>query len=366
MEFNTVPLLSALDAEQNRYYKIPRLQFPVDSLNRSILAKDVTFYSKVALYNDVLDWRNGGTMPSGSFMKRGSYSPFMHTNPVNYKQSNKAVVGINELATPAIFYGNEFGLKWTGNISAGMASFPEYFRDSLDFRVAVPDSLVPASTGLIEAQFTKPNPDPTPYHAELKGSWRTPGPVAGPFFAYLDDHSMVTYFWYRFIDQPVFQQFNWSESKKDSLQHLVEQMHENWTIDQVYMKEPSSGNLVAFDDALLVTPPPEYSIGYVPIVVAQEKSEFDGVENHQIQGFPKIKVYPNPSSSELNIELLGIPNTHYKLQIMDINGRIIQKVTLKTRIQSVDIKMLPAGIYILNFTDGIHFEKIKFVKVDKE
>ena len=44
------------------------------------------------------------------------------------------------------------------------------------------------------------------------------------------------------------------------------------------MKDPSSGELVAFDPALFVTPPPEFSIGYVPIVMAQEKSEVNLVE----------------------------------------------------------------------------------------
>ncbi len=364
MEFNTVPIKSALDDHQNRYYKIPRLQFPVDSLNRTILAKDVTFYSKVALYNELLDWRNGGAVPSGTFAKRGSYKPVMRTYPVNYDQNGKAVVGINELASPAVFYGNEFGLKWTGNISGDMGSFPEYFKDSSNFRVAVPDSMVPVSTGLLDTQFSTPNENPTPYHADLKGAWRTPGPAAGPYYAYLKDHSMVTYFWYRFIDQPVFQQFNFSESKKDSLQHLIEAMHENWSIDQSYMKDPTSGNVVAFDAALFVTPPPEFAIGYVPIVVGQEKSNVDWVVNESDQTFPRIEVYPNPASSLLNIRLEKSPNHNSRLQVMDMNGKILRTVDLNKRSQALDISMLSLGIYILNYTDGVYFEKMKFIKID--
>lgn len=363
MEINTVPKKSALDSNQNRYYKIPRLQFPVDSLNRTILSKDVTFYSKEALYDKVLDWRNGGSVPSGSFSTRGSYKPAMHTYSVNYDQDGKTIVGINSLASPAIFHGNDFGLKWTGNVTNGMGSFPEYFKDSADFRVAIPDSMVPASTGLLDAQFNAPSENPSPYRAELKGAWRNPGPVAGPFFVYLNDHSMVTYFWYRFIDQPVFQQFNWSESKKDSLQHLIEAMHENWSIEQAYMKPPSSGNLVAFDNALFVTPPPEYSIGYVPIVVGQEKSEVNQVVNWPEQSFPKIEVYPNPASYLLNIRLQADPNKNSRLQLMDMNGKILQTVNLNKRSQVLDISMLTNGIYILNYTDGIHYKKIKFIKI---
>ncbi|MCX6226343.1 MAG: T9SS type A sorting domain-containing protein, partial [Bacteroidia bacterium] len=357
MEFNTVPIMSANDANQNRYYKIPHLQFPVDSLNRTILSKDVTFYSKKAKYNEVLEWRNGGQAPSGSFQNSGSYRPVMRTYPVNYDQDGKVVVGINSVATPAIFQGNEFGLKWTGNISDGMGSFPAYYKDSANFRVAVPDSKVPVSTGLVNRQFQAPSANPTPYHADLKGSWRNPGPVAGPFFAYLSDHSVVTYFWYRFIDQPVFQQFNWTQGKKDSLQLLIEAMHKNWSIEQDYMKPPSSGNLAAFDPALFVTPPPEFSTGYVPIVVGQEKSEGNHADNNPYNSLPAIEVYPNPASHSLNILLQAVPNANSKLQLMDSTGKILQTVNLHKMSEVLNISSLSNGIYILNYTDGVYSEK---------
>jgi hypothetical protein len=362
MEFNTVPIMSAYDASQNRYYKIPRLQFPVDSLNRTILSKDVTFYSKRAKYDEVLAWRNGGQVPSATFQTSGSYKPVMRTYPVTYDQNGKTVSGINEVATPAVFQSNAFGLKWTGNVSEGMGYFPEFFKDSANLRVAVPDSKVPASTGLLNRQFAAPNGNPAPYRAELKGSWRNPGPVAGPFFAYLADNSVVTYFWYRFIDQPVFQQFNWTQGKRDSLQHLVEAMHQNWTIEQAYMKPPSSGSLVAFDSALFVTPPPEYSIGYVPIVVGQEKSEVNHADNIPVKSVPAIEVYPNPAYNSLTVSLQAIPGAGSTLQIVDLTGRILQSASLHRMTEVLDISSLSDGAYILNYTDGVYSEKIKFIK----
>lgn len=364
MEINTVPKKTAFDSKRDKYYKIPRLQFPVDSLNRTILSKDVTFYNKEVIYNKILDWRNGGSIPSGSFPKRGSYKPMMHTNPVNYDQDGKTIIGINSLATPAVFGGNDFGLKWKGNVSGGMGYFPEYFKDSANFRVAISESMVPASTNLLEAQFDAPSENPSPYRAVLKGAWRTPGPVAGPFYVYLNDHSMVTYFWYRFIDQPVFQQFNWSEGKRDSLQQLLEEMHTNWLIDQAYMKPPTSGNLVAFDNDLFVTPPTEYAIGYVPIVVSQEKSDLSWIDNNHDKSFPSISIFPNPASQSLNILLKTVPNANTRLQLMDMNGKVIQIANLKETRTVIDVSMLSNGIYILNYTDGIHVEKIKFIKME--
>ena len=52
------------------------------------------------------------------------------------------------------------------------------------------------------------------------------------------------------------------------------------------MREPTSGSLVSFDHALFVTPPSEYAVGYVPIVVRQEKSNVDHVNTTENKGFP--------------------------------------------------------------------------------
>ena len=83
------------------------------------------------------------------------------------------------------------------------------------------------------------------------------------------DGSVVTYSWYRFVDQPSFQQYNWSAEKKAKLQALVEKLHAHWPLDRDYMAPPTRGNLVALDPALLVKPPPGLEAGYVPIVTRQ-------------------------------------------------------------------------------------------------
>ena len=88
----------------------------------------------------------------------------------------------------------------------------------------------------------------------------------------LGDGSLVTYRWYRFVDQPSFQQYAWSDAKKAALQAFVEQLHRAWPIDRDYMAPPTRGSLVALDKALLVTPPKGLEVGYVPIVIRQERA----------------------------------------------------------------------------------------------
>ena len=79
----------------------------------------------------------------------------------------------------------------------------------------------------------------------------------------------MTFYWYRFVDQPSFQQYAWSEEKKAKLQAFVEKLHANWPIGRDYMAPPSRGKLVTLDPALLVTPPKGMEVGYVPIVTGQ-------------------------------------------------------------------------------------------------
>jgi len=75
--------------------------------------------------------------------------------------------------------------------------------------------------------------------------------------------------WYKFIEQPVFGQYDWSDEKKDSLQTLIEKIHMQWGIQQDYIPAPSSGSLVRIDNNLIVTPPEGLEVGYVPIVTDQ-------------------------------------------------------------------------------------------------
>jgi len=280
MEINTVPLYSEKDSKGVTYTKIPQMQFPVDQNNQTVLVRELAYYSKDALYNAVENWKKGGSIPSGAFNGTGIRFPEMATYPVGYSQEQKPIVGINELMTTKIFPDRAFGLSWSGGTSNGFGQFPQYFREEGTKRVAIAESDLPAGISLKNKQFDQPLAQQSAYQAELKGAWANPGPSAGPFDAVLIDGSRVTYYWYKFIDQPVFQQYNWSAEEKNKLQKLVEQMHQEWTIDKNYMNPIAKGELVSFDKNIIVTPPPGFEKGYVPIVTRQ--SNFDDIDCNQI------------------------------------------------------------------------------------
>jgi hypothetical protein len=128
--------------------------------------------------------------------------------------------------------------------------------------------LADLETGLLDRQFREAGPGET-YTSRVSVVWTNPGPKLGPCTARLVDGSVVTYSWYRFVDQPSFQQYNWSEKKKAALQAFVEKLHANWAIDRDYMAPPTRGKLVTLDPALLLTTPKGLEVGYVPIVTRQ-------------------------------------------------------------------------------------------------
>jgi hypothetical protein len=269
MEINTVPCFEASDAQGATYAKLPKLQFPVDAQGRAFLVQDVTYYSKTALYDAFKAWRDGGLACSGQLDKKGAYKPKLNTKTTHYTQEGKKIAGVESVFNTRIFEGNVWGLQWSTNTSVAKGIFPQYYKHVGEERVAVPAAAVPSETKLLTQEF-KHAKRGVPYTSPSSGAWAEPGPKRGPFTVRLVDGSMATYSWYRFVDQPSFQQYGWSAEKKAKLQALVEKVHAHWTSDRNYMAPPTRGKLVALDPALLVTPPSGMEVGYVPIVTRQE------------------------------------------------------------------------------------------------
>jgi hypothetical protein len=270
MEINTVPRFQARDAQGTVYSKLPKLRFPIDSEGRALLVQDVTYYSKAAFYNDFLSWRKGSSVCPERFDMKGAWRPKLTTRTTRYDQGGKKIIGVERVFDTRIFEGSVWGLQWSTNDASAKGLFPQYYKRVGDERVAVTAAEVPAETKLLTQGFRLAEAGP-PYTSPTNGAWVQPGPKLGPFTARLADGSVVTYSWYRFVDQPSFQQYNWSAEKKANLQALVQKLHANWPIDRDYMPPPSHGTLVSLDPGLLVTPPKGLEVGYVPIVTHQAR-----------------------------------------------------------------------------------------------
>lgn len=278
IEINTVPRFVGRDAKGVEYTRIPRLQFPADEQGRTVLIHNLTHYSKDALYRQVEDWIAGRATPSGRFNLKGARVPPCKARPLSLRQGpdKLPIHGCENWLTTGAFDETTFGLQWKDNAlepwigALRRGSFPEYCRREDKQLVALPAAAVPDETGLKTAQFKPAVTNQAYTSPETADScWKNPGPKAGPFQARLADGSVVTYYWYRFIDQPSLQDADLNETEKQRLQAIVEKMHAHWTADKEYLPPPRMGVLATLDSALIVTPPKGLEIGYVPIVTRQ-------------------------------------------------------------------------------------------------
>ncbi len=269
MEINTVPCFESKDARGVVYSKIPQLFFPVNDRGEALLVQDVAYYSKAALYDAFKAWRDGGTACSGRFDEEGTWRSTLTTRMPGFNQAGKQITGVDRVLTTKVFGDTVWGVQWLPNDIYPNGRFPQYFKQEGDRLVAVAESEVPDETNLRTQEFQLAGPG-VPFTSPAAGAWMNPGPVRGPYKVRLVDGSMVTYSWYRFVDQPSFQQYDYSPEKKAKLQALVEKIHATWPIDRDYMAPPTMGELVSLDPALFVTPPKGLEVGYVPVVTRQE------------------------------------------------------------------------------------------------
>ena len=140
----------------------------------------------------------------------------------------------------------------------------------------------PGQGGIPSAREARRKPYVTPDEAD--SCWKKPGPAAGPFEAKLGDGSVVTYYWYRFADQPALLNADLTDAERESLQKRVEMLHRKWTKDREYLPPPTVGKLADLDPAVIVTPPKGLEVGYVPIVTRQAANTERDMSERWIEG----------------------------------------------------------------------------------
>ena len=292
METQYVPSVQAVDSKGEVYARVAPTSFPVGENGESVVVHQVMSYKKKALWDDVESWFAGGEAASGvidpnqavthRFPGRGGATWKIYQDGT--KREDKVRLAWKSFATPMAPEPHTFGFRWNKDFVTeskdGLVTLPEYYRLSKDENgkplwIVIDEKDVPAETRLADYAFTRPDKDwSEPYVTpdDDASCWKSPGPVAGPFHAYPGDDSKVTYYWYRFADQPAMLNADLSDEERETLQARVEKIHASWKSDRDYLPPPKRGELADIDPALIVTPPKGFEIGYVPIVTRQEEA----------------------------------------------------------------------------------------------
>lgn len=294
METQHIPSVQATDKKGVTYARVAPTQFPSDAQSDSALVHHITSYNKQALWDSVQAWFDGGPVANGAVNSEAAVVHEFHGRggatwkiyPDGSEKDAKTHVAWTSFATSFAPDKNTFGYKWNSQLvkrdvganGRDLVVLPEYFRLDKDDKqkpiwtpIAAADA--PDETGLAEVSFErKRNGTPKTYETpdDADSCWKSPGPKAGPFKAYPGDGSVVTYYWYRFADQPALLNADMTDTEREAMQKRVELLHRHWTRDRNYLAPPASGSLADLDPAMIVSPPPGLEVGYVPIVTRQE------------------------------------------------------------------------------------------------
>ena len=375
MEHAESPALIGFD-NSDAYARILPFVYPATTENRSEVIRDIRVFTKSAKWDEVEAWFSGGPVPPTVFQSSGIENVLFTVNP-GVDGHIKSIDGSDiDSSIDSDFFAEKImninqttaGFEWDTtvvNMVNGNFIMPEFYKlNESNVWEPIEISDVPVSTGLLDNEpEISPRNDTVPYLTprepdcpwqDPNGPWNNPGPSAGPFTVQLGDGSKLTYYWYKFIDQPAIIHANLPDTMRQNLQERVEQIHTHWLYTDNYLPDINSGTLVGLDPALIVTPPAGLEIGYVPIVTRQElDTTMVHVDDHI--NAENIKIYPNPSNGSITIKadehLRGI------VGIYDAMGKLVHSV----KINGFDIQLeltLSDGLYILQVrTDNILMTK---------
>jgi len=293
METQYVPGAVSVDEKGETYARVAPVSFPLGPDGSTVVLHRLTSYNKKALWDGVKAWFEGGPAVSGAINPAGAFVQTLRAGggstweiyAEKTPKEKKVAMAWNAFAKPVAPDPTTYGYKWNEQLvtkvnvpNGSRVVLPEYFRLQNDGKknqwVAAKSTEVPTAAGLAKLRFDRPKekpPEPYDTPESPESAFKKPGPVAGPFKAHLGDGSVVTYYWYRFADQPALLNADLTRQEREKMQAKVEKLHRTWTKDRDYLAPPTVGRLADLDPAQIVTPPKGYEIGYVPIATRQEQ-----------------------------------------------------------------------------------------------
>jgi hypothetical protein len=111
----------------------------------------------------------------------------------------------------------------------------------------------------------------------------------------------------------------------------------NASLDYVKIEYDAAGNRIK--RSIIIQEDPE-------MVASSDDTKLDKQKENS------LKIYPNPVSDNLSIELLLQENKTVEVTLIDINGKLIKKLSISNSKNNFNIHDLAQGEYLLNTTMG--------------
>jgi hypothetical protein len=272
------------------YARLGKVSFPSNDQGKATVLSQLVCYSRRAMWDPVKAWFNGGPPASGQLSLHHAF--IEHFRPQLWStwklyspgtpKPERAKLPWNLFARAFCFNPASYGFAWNRQLvhkgpDGYWALLPRYYELTHhgkkfmwrpEAKADVPDATGLKSIKFYPARRRPPRPYTTP--DGRNSPFRNPGPAAGPYYARLSDHSVVTYYWYRFEDQPALLNADLTRAERRKMQMRFDMLERRWTKNRPYLPPPTHGTLADLDPAQIVTPPKHLAIGYVPIAVRQQ------------------------------------------------------------------------------------------------
>ena len=289
MESQETVHAAAVDTPDGTYLRSLPVYFPVDETGYSLFMHRPCAYNQGALWNETEQWLNaGGPAPSGIINTASTfpqvvtgYDPLWDVKAAAGKIGTLDWSKIAKASAPnTLEWGYQFDTTQVPVIASGDGSvvkMPEYYKTGVNANGSSKWSPIeqssipqPVAAALAAANLQRRTTRRNLTVVDSDPVWTSPGPQSGPYHALLGDGSVVTYYWYRFADQPAILKADMTLAERNRLQGVVEKMHREWKNDRDYIAPPSTGDLANLDLGQLVTPPLGLEYGYVPVAWSQD------------------------------------------------------------------------------------------------
>jgi hypothetical protein len=152
--------------------------------------------------------------------------------------------------------------------------------------------------------------------------------------------------------------------EKDLKAYEVEKSIDGKTFEQLgIVKAKGSNSVYEFTDKNTIGG--QSGLYYrLKVIDLDEKVEYSKIINLKSNKILRgVKIYPNPTSNIVNIEIEGALNKSVQVSVKDISGRVVLQQTLTSDNSTINMSALSGGLYILDtqFSDG-QKQSFKLVK----
>ena len=264
--------------ESSGSYKVPAMALPLGPDGRTTLFQDARGYESADVYEPLEAALAAGALNASRVLAGGS--PMQCTNgstAATYRLEGSDAAHLIPVGTLRTTVNSEGVARWAfepdPKITPALdGKLPEYYSAALE-----PITAADAPADLVKARFPSKS-DMGAYdglsHPPSGGCASSPGPADEGHLhcVQTSSPSWIGYKWYKFVEQPAFLRAKLSGSEAAYLQGRVETLHRmlQGGGDEAsrWIKQRGTPEALAtVDGAQLVTPPPGFEVGYVPIAL---------------------------------------------------------------------------------------------------